>query len=101
MDRLKLYLGITDDSEDELLETILLDCEQMLRMYIGAEEVPMELEWIITELSVKRYRKIGSEGLKEEQIDVITNTFEDGEPLAPYYSILNDYKRKSNRLRML
>ena len=101
MDKLKLYLGITDDSEDELLETILLDCEQMLRMYIGAKRVPMELEWIITELSVKRYRKIGSEGLKEEQIDVITNTFEDGEPLAPYHSILNDYKRKSNRLRML
>ena len=90
MDRLKLYLGITDNSEDELLETILLDCEQMLRMYIGAKEVPMELEWIITELSVKRYRKIGSEGLKEEQIDVITNTFEDGEPLAPYHSISND-----------
>ena len=101
MDRLKLYLGITDNSEDELLETILLDCEQMLKMYIGAKEVPMELEWIITELSVKRYRKIGSEGLKSEQIDVITNTFEDGDPLAPYQSILNDYKRKSNRLRML
>ena len=100
MDRLKLYLGITDDSEDELLETILLDCEQMLRMYIGAE-VPVELEWIVTELSVKRYRKIGSEGLKSEQIDVITNTFEDGEPLAPYHSILNDCKRKNNRLRML
>ena len=44
MDRLKLYLGITDDSEDELLETILLDCEQMLKMYIGAKEVPMEVE---------------------------------------------------------
>ena len=101
MDRLKLYLGITDDSEDELLETILLDCEQMLRMYIGAKEEPMELEWIITEHSVKRYRKIGSEGLKEEQLDDITNTFTDGEPLAPYHSILNDYKRKSNRLRML
>ena len=100
MDRLKLYLGITDDSEDELLETILLDCEQMLRMYIGAKEVPMELEWIITELSVKRYRKIGSEGLKAEQIDVISNTYED-DPLAPYYTTIDTYKRNSRRLRMI
>ena len=100
MDRLKLYLGITDDSEDELLETILLDCEQMLRMYIGAKEVPMELEWIITELSVKRYRKIGSEGLKAEQIDVISNTYED-DPLAPYHSTIDTYKRNSRRLRMI
>lgn len=100
LNRIKILLGITDATEDALLGILIDDCNAMLKSYLGQNEVPPQLDFIITELVIKRYRKIGSEGLKAEQIDVISNTFED-DPLAPYYKTIDAYKRNSRKLRML
>lgn len=100
LNKIKILLGITDNKDDALLEVLVDDCRAMLISYLGQVEVPMQLEFIITELAIKRYRKIGSEGLKSEQIDVISNTFED-DPLQTYYTTIDTYKRNNKKLRML
>lgn len=102
LDKIKLYLGISsnDYTEDELLEMIIEDCSSALGAYLGLTEIPSQFEFIVVELTIKRYRKIGSEGLTAEQIDVISNTFEE-DPLSPYLVLLDTYKRTNRKLRML
>lgn len=100
--RTKIKLGITDNTQDELLEILLEDAYFAIANYIGETVIPPQFNFIVEEIAIVRYRKIGSEGLKAEQIDVISNTFEDGNPLTPYLPLLNDYKGKTNKkLRML
>jgi hypothetical protein len=102
MDNVKLILGITDTLEDELIEALIeLSEGQILSHLQGLTTVPPELSWMTTELTIKKYRKIGSEGLTDEKIDVIQSTFEEDQ-MAPYLTILNNYSsQKLNRLVML
>lgn len=38
-------------------------------------EVPEELEYILTEVTVKKYNKIGAEGMAQETTDGMSNTY--------------------------
>jgi regulator of RNase E activity RraB len=99
--RIKLKLSITDNNQDALLTMLLEDASNLICLYVTQETLPAKLAWIAEEIAIKRFRKIGSEGLKAESIDVIKNDFEDA-PLSEYSSILNEYKASNKkRLRTL
>lgn len=72
---LKLLLGISDNSLDEKLEWILEATEKRLSMLLGGEDVPESLRYIITEVSVIRFNKIGSEGLSSHGVEGESLTF--------------------------
>lgn len=73
---LKLMLGIEKDDTgtDERLNLILKNTGQQLKVKLGGIDPPESLDYIILEVSIKRFNRIGSEGLS-------SHTFE-GESLA-------------------
>lgn len=69
-DEIKSLLGIEGDGRDSLLSTIVGFTEDRLRVLLGGvEEVPPELEYIVYELSIIRFNRIGSEGMSSHSVE--------------------------------
>ena len=101
LDRLRIKLSLTDNEQDALLEILLEDASNSICLYISEETLPDKLKWIAEEITVKRYRRIGSEGLRAESIDVIKNDFESN-PIGQYRKFLDEYKAsKGKRARFI
>lgn len=95
IDKIKLLTG-ADDNSWELLETIVYLVESKVLNRIGELEVPKKLEFIVIELSVARFNRIGSEGLKSESVDGAVQTYEN--ELEAYEPIFAEYMaRKENK----
>lgn len=101
IDKIQLLTG-ADDNQLELLETIVYLVESKVLNRIGELEIPKKLEFIVVELSVARFNRIGSEGLKSESVDGAVQTYEDD--ISAYEPIFEKYmERKDGRgkLRMI
>ena len=99
LNRMKVLLGITDnklvtDNTDELLMEILDITKSKILNYINQSELPKELEFVLIELAIQRYNKIGSEGISSESVDGRTTSYEDD--FENYKSYLDDYINKNN-----
>ncbi len=77
IDDVKALLGIED--EDEKLNTIITLTESRLKALLGQKEVPSELEYIVTEVSIARFNRIGSEGLSGHTVEGEALTFKDND----------------------
>lgn len=98
--KIKQLLNIED--EDSLLEEIIELTKSKVLFHIKEKEIPKELEFVVIELSITRYNRIGSEGLKSESIEGRIQTYESD--LDDYKSIFEDYlnsKKKSKKVRFL
>ena len=95
IDRVKIMLGITDDSRDELLAEIARLVAMPVLLHIKQNEVPGELEWIVVELAVARYNKIGAEGYTEEKSDNIQNKYEEN-TFNKYVPFLNEWIERNS-----
>lgn len=69
LERLKLYLGIKSDSKDELLTDILATTEKQMQVMLGEDNIPEELNFVLLEVAITRFNRIGSEGMKSEMVD--------------------------------
>ena len=69
LNRIKVLLGISNNDNEELLNEIVELTKSKILNYINQSELPMELEFVLIELSIQRYNKIGSEGVSSESID--------------------------------
>lgn len=96
--RIKLMLGITDD--DELLNEIIALTESKILFEIKEASIPKELDFVLIELCVTRYNRIGSEGLKSESVDGRVQSYEDD--IAKYRDIFNEYlyNKEKNKPRV-
>lgn len=81
LDDLKLLLGIAaeDTSQDERLSWIINSTRSRLRLLLGDVEPPESMDYIITEVSVIRFNRIGSEGMSSQSVDGETMTFGDSD----------------------
>jgi hypothetical protein len=95
--RLKIKLSIMDDSEDELLQILLEDAYNYMVIFFDGE-VPMELLFIMENVAIKRYRRLGAEGIAVEKIDVLSTTYESGDDFAEYLPIMNKHKENKSGL---
>ena len=68
LENVKMLLSIDDDKQDELLKIIINNTEKRLvsLLPVDIEEVPERLEYIIEEVSVKRFNRVGAEGMTQE-----------------------------------
>ena len=94
LENVKLKLSITDDSGDALLEVLLNDAYNYMMIYFDGK-VPLELQFVMENVTIKRYRKLGAEGISIEKIDVLSTTYESGDDFAEYFDIMKKYKNKS------
>lgn len=77
IDDVKALLGIED--EDSKLKVIITLTENRLKALLGQKEVPSELEYIVTEVSIARFNRIGSEGLSGHSVEGEALTFKDND----------------------
>ena len=93
INKIKILLGITDN--DELLNEIIEITEYKILNYINKKTLPDELEFILIELSIARFNRIGSEGFASESVDGKNISYDDG--FENYKTYLDDYISRNNK----
>ena len=81
LNKLKLLLGIpVDDTDlDEKLNLIISMTTDRLKILLEGFEPPEELDHIIIDVSVKRYNRIGSEGMASHTVEGESQSFVDSD----------------------
>jgi hypothetical protein len=100
----KIKLSITDEEQDELLAALCEDAYDYMCIYFDCDRdsddnymPPIQLQFVLESVVIKRYRRIGAEGIVIEKIDVLSTTYESGDDFAEYMTIMNQYKRRIGR----
>lgn len=78
LEDLKSLLGLTEETDEALdkrLNLILSGTKSRLKSLLGGIEPPEELNYIILEVSVIRYNRIGSEGLSAHTVEGESQSF--------------------------
>ncbi|MGF3072738.1 phage head-tail connector protein [Facklamia sp. P13069] len=73
---LKRRLDIVDDLQDQVLQDIINDTTQEFLLITGAKLVLPVFNFIITDVSLKRYNRRGNEGMKSTSIEGHSTTYE-------------------------
>lgn len=104
---LKVLLGITEDdtSQDPKLNLILSGTRSRLKALLGGQEPPEELEYIITDVAIIRFNKIGSEGMTSHSVEGESLSFADND-FAGYMDDIQAYidsqeEARKGRVRFL
>lgn len=104
LDNIKLLLSLAnDDSQDEILEVLLNNAVNTIKVYLGIDNIPRELEFVAEQMTVIKFRRLGAEGIETEKIDVLSTKYEKDD-IAPFKEILAMYKTNTlggRKLRML
>lgn len=102
---IKTILGLSDTSKDELITKLYNNVEGAILIYIGKSTLPTELNFIAIEATVIRYNRLGSEGLTQESIDVVSQTFTEDilDTYKPYLDVYisRNSETSPKRLRMI
>ncbi|MGN1014283.1 MAG: phage head-tail connector protein [Butyricicoccus sp.] len=70
LDEVKTLLGITGPEANDVLFAILMSVESRLKALLGGvDEIPEQLSYIVTEVAVIRYNRIGSEGMSSHSVE--------------------------------
>ena len=73
------------------VEVIYNNIAERLLHRIKETEIPLELEYIVEEATIRRFNRIGSEGMKSESVEGHSVTYLDGDELVPYESAIVAY----------
>lgn len=95
LEKIKTLIGIEGTDLDIRL-TILLESAQnrVLAFLTGSlEKVPNELEWIVIELAVMRFNRIGNEGMTSYGQDGQTISFTDDD-MRPFVGVIDAWNKK-------
>jgi hypothetical protein len=79
LENLKLLLGIESNDRDILLKQIIASATARLKMLLGGLEPPESLDYIIVEVSIRRFNRIGSEGMASHTVEGESIAFSDNE----------------------
>lgn len=85
----KLLLGLQTD--DEKLDTIVRLTESRLKALLSVQIIPDELEYIITEVSIKRFNRIGSEGVQTHSVEGESMSF-NGDDFSSFSSEIQSWR---------
>lgn len=82
--------------DNTLVEAIYNNISERLLHRIHATEIPVELEYIVEEATIKRFNRVGSEGMKSESVEGHSVTYVDEDILAPYENAIVEYLEKQD-----
>src|SRR5690625_8049307 len=74
LERIKKVIDVEDNKQDDVLDILMSNVSShLLGLFKKADstidEIPKEAEYIIFEITVRRYNRLGSEGLKSELVE--------------------------------
>ena len=87
LNRIKTLLNI--EGNENLIYEIVNITESKILNYINTSEMPKELEFVLIELSIQRFNRVGSEGIASENIDGKSVSYDDD--FTGYKHYLDDY----------
>ncbi|MDL4842833.1 phage head-tail connector protein [Aquibacillus rhizosphaerae] len=100
-DNVKVILGIKDTLQDDVINLIINNIESRLKIWLKKhaelDAIPTELQFIVEEMTINRYNRIGSEGMKSESVEGHSVSFNEDD-FKPYLSILETYTPKDDRV---
>lgn len=97
LQRIKTLLGIEDSLQDALLTILIENAEKHLsgrlkRVNPQLEAVPEEIQYIVEEIVIRRFNRLGSEGMKQDSAEGHSVTFYDlKDEFIPYQEIIDSY----------
>ncbi len=104
LDKVKLLLGITDDSKDELLQYLIEDCTNRSLTYCRRTELPEGMKTLIPMMAVRAYR-VGNYGNESEEASVTSwkqgersESYEDGSVKRDDW--INDFRARLEPFRI-
>ena len=82
---LKIMLGIdeNDVSIDNKLDLLISNATKRLKILLGGIEPPAEMQYIIIEVAIMRFNRLGSEGLSSHNVEGESLSFIDDD-FAPF-----------------
>lgn len=96
LDRVKLRMGISDDSKDALLSEIIADVKEYVAEYCnrsGVDDIPETLNSAIVKMAIIDYNRLGTEGLTSEGYTGVSYSYEPNYP--------DDIRRQLNHERLV
>ena len=69
LETIKLLLGIETTDRDALIEEIISSATARLKVLLGGLEPPESLNYIVTDVSIRRFNRIGSEGMTSHTVE--------------------------------
>src|SRR5690625_422636 len=92
LERIKTLLGIKDNLQDAVLDIIITNVSEHLKALLG-KDIPETLNFIVEEISIRRYNRIGTEGMRSESVEGHNVTFYDlKDDFEPYMDIIDAHK---------
>ena len=73
------------------VEAIYNAIAERLLIRLDETKVPSSLEYVVDEATIRRFNRIGSEGMKSESVEGHSVTYIEGDELAPYESAIVAY----------
>jgi hypothetical protein len=98
IDDVTALLGFPQEKSSATLEVIIRLTTSRLKTLLEVEEIPSELEYIITEVSIVRYNKIGSEGVTSHSVEGESMSFNDND-FKGYLNDIEAWKNKRNEVK--
>lgn len=97
LEKMKLLLGIAkeDTDIDSLLELLLDSAQARLKFLLGGIEVPEELSYVVLEVAVSRFNRIGNEGMSSYSQEGASMSFESSD-FAGFMDEIQAYLDKVN-----
>ena len=91
LNQVLILLGISDPTEEvtSLLNTIIGITSQRLQLRLGVSAVPNDLEYIVVEVSIVRFNRIGSERLSSHNVEGESMTWNSEYDFKPYLAEIN------------
>lgn len=82
---------LINGTQVEQLAVIESMTRDRLTILLGGLTIPEELEYIVTEVSVKRFNRIGSEGATSHHVEGEILNWGDADDFADYMDEINKY----------
>ncbi len=79
LENIKLMLGIETKDRDDLLKMIIASATARLKVLLGGMEPPTSLDYIISDVVIRRFNRIGSEGMTSHTVEGESISFSDND----------------------
>ena len=92
LEKIKLLLNANDDSLDELILILISLCKEEAYVYCNLPEYDSKLDFIVIQMVIERYNRIGSEGATSQSSSGVSMNYDS------FYSdkvvrLLNKYRK--------
>ena len=92
---IKNLLDLTGADNDGLLNTIISITKAHMLVLLGTDSVPAKLSYIVTEVCVARFNRIGSEGLSSHSVGGENMTWSDND-FEPFMTEIEAFNTSQN-----